>query len=244
MSAVPSSPAPARSTVDHRPVADAVPRSVGRVLDLLEVVLADRETNLTGAAIATGLTPTTALRHLRALEARGYVDRDDDGQFRVGPTMLRLAATLRHAGPLDGLIATAQPELDALAVTTGESCYLAVSDGQVATYVAAAESSRAIRHVGWVGQNVPLEGTAVGAALETPGACVTRIGAVEPDITAISLALRPIGELGVAMSVIGPSHRFDAPRTASHSAALTHAVAGVLRFVGTTSEPRDQEDTR
>ena len=61
--------------------------------------------------------------------------------------------------------ATAQPHLDRLAERTGESTYLAVSDGRTATYVATAESSRAIRHVGWVGQNVDLSGTALGAAL-------------------------------------------------------------------------------
>ncbi len=71
---------------------------------------------------------------------------------------------------LDRLAATAQPHLDRLAERTGESAYLAVSDGRTGTYVATAESSRAIRHVGWVGQNVELTGTALGAALAEPGA--------------------------------------------------------------------------
>lgn len=211
---------------------DVVPRSVGRVLDLLELVLTEGEANLTAAASATGLTPTTALRHLRALEARGYVDRDDSGRFSVGPTMLRLAATVGHASPLDGLLASAQPTLDALAAETGESCYLAIGDGRVATYVAAAESSRAIRHVGWIGQNVPLDDTAVGAALARPGSCETRVAAVEPDIAAISLALPPLGELGVAISIIGPSHRFDDEQRAAHERALQKAVATLSRIVG------------
>ena len=49
---------------------ELVPRSIGRVLDLLEIVLAGPCT-LTAASGEAGLTPTTALRHLRALEARG-----------------------------------------------------------------------------------------------------------------------------------------------------------------------------
>ncbi len=188
---------------------DVVPRSVGRVLDLLEFVLASRACNLTTAASATGLTPTTALRHLRALEARGYVDRDDDGRFSPGPTMLRLGAALTDFGPVEHLVSLAQPLLDSLATQTGESAYLAIADDSAATYVATAESPRTIRHVGWVGQYIALEGTAVGAALAAPGSTIVRVGAVESDITAVSRAVPMPGRLGVAISVVGPNHRLD-----------------------------------
>ena len=46
---------------------EAVPRSVGRVLDLLEIVLAERSCTLTTAAAASDLTPTTALPSLSPL---------------------------------------------------------------------------------------------------------------------------------------------------------------------------------
>jgi hypothetical protein len=195
---------------------------------------------LTTAANASELTPTTALRYLRALEARGYVDRDGAGDYSAGPTILRIAASLRSGTVLDRLAATAQPHLDRLAEQTGESTYLAVSDGRTGTYVATAESSRAIRHVGWVGQNVELTGTALGAALAAPGVVATRTGAVEPDVTAMSLALPAIGRLGVAISIVGPSHRFAAQPVASGSGtnatgsgdferALTEAVGQLER---------------
>lgn len=210
----------------------AVPRAVGRVLDLFEVVLTLRRCNLTTAAAAAGLTPTTALRHLRALETRGYLDRDASGAFGVGPTMLRLAAAVREASPLDRLIASVQPHLHALAELTGESTYLAVSDGRVATYVASAESDRAIRHVGWIGQNVTLDGSAIGAALAAPGEAATRSGAVEPDITAISMAVPIPGPLDAAISIIGPSHRFGEPTGAEHEASLGRVVAVLAPILG------------
>ena len=94
---------------------DDVPRSVGRIFDLLEVVLSEGSCNLTTAANATGLTPTTALRHLRGMEARGYVERDAGGLFSAGPTLRRLAAVVHDGGPLDRVIAAAQPRLEALA---------------------------------------------------------------------------------------------------------------------------------
>jgi len=222
--------------VDHDDESDGdlVPRSVGRVLDLLEIVLEEGACNLTTAATSSGLTPTTALRHLRALEARGYVDRDDTGVFSAGPTLLRIAATLRDGGPLDGLVSAAQPQLSNLAATTGESAYLAVSDGATATYVATVESSRAIRHVGWVGQNITLEGTAVGEALAEPGTCATRTGAIEPDITAVSRALPAGGNLGIALSVIGPRHRFGSAERKRAEAALVTATDQLTRDLGFT----------
>ncbi|MFW2335489.1 IclR family transcriptional regulator [Ilumatobacter sp.] len=215
----------------HAADSETVPRSIGRVLDLLEIVLGEPR-NLTAAAQAAGLTPTTALRHLRALEARGYVRRDDANTYAAGPTIRRLAAALRDGGPLDRLIAAAQPRLDELALATGESAYLAIGDGRVATYVARAESERAIRHVGWIGQTVTLEGTAVGAAFHTPGRCVTRTGAVEPDITAISFGLPPIGPLAAAISLIGPSHRLDTATQARHESALTTAATELAFGLG------------
>ncbi len=202
----------------------AVPRGIARVLDLFEIVLAQRRCNLTRAAAAADLTPSTALRYLRALEVRGYIGRDNTGDFSAGPTILRIAASLRSESMLDRLALAAQPHLDALAEATGESSYLAVSDGRTGTYVATAESKRAIRHVGWVGQDVTLVGSALGAALSGPGAAAIRTGAVEPDITAISCALDIEGKLGIAISVVGPSHRFGAAETEAHERLLLKAA--------------------
>lgn len=213
-----------RSTLVEEAPDDAVPRSIARVLDLFEIVLGERRCNLTTAASATGLTPTTALRYLRALEARGYLVRDNLGDYAAGPTILRLATSLRGGTVLNRLAAIAQTHLDALAGQTGESAYLAVGDGRVGTYIATAESTRAIRHVGWVGQNVDLENSALGAALADPGTTAVRTGAVEADITAMSRALTRTGTLGVAVSIVGPVHRFGDADRARYRAALDAAV--------------------
>ncbi len=226
------------TTTRSRPATDeaGVPRSIARVLDLFEIVLAERTCNLTAAANASELTPTTALRYLRALEARGYVDRDESGDFSAGPTILRLAASLRGGTVLDRLAAIAQPHLDELARQTGESTYLAVSDGRTGTYIATAESPRAIRHVGWIGQDVDLEGSALGAALADPDAVATRTGAVEADITAMSRALPANGKLGIAVSIVGPEHRFTAEQRDEHRRALDVTVDALARELRTNGE--------
>lgn len=213
-----------------------VPRSIARVLDLFEIVLAERTCNLTAAAKRSELTPTTALRYLRALEARGYVDRDESGDFSAGPTILRIAASLRAGTVLDRLAVIAQPHLDALAARTGESTYLAVGDGGTGTYVATAESARAIRHVGWVGQDVDLDGSALGAAFESPGIVTTRTGAVEADITAMSRAMPTGGKLGIAVSIVGPEHRFTAEQREAHHIALEETVDALARELRTNGE--------
>lgn len=213
-----------------------VPRSISRVLDLFEIVLAERNCNLTAAASASELTPTTALRYLRALEARGYVDRDESGDFSAGPTILRIAASLRGGTVLDRLAAIAQPHLDQLAQLTGESTYLAVSDGRTGTYIATAESHRAIRHVGWVGQDVDLHGSALGAALDEPGVTATRTGAIEADITAMSRALPPNGKLGIAVSIVGPEHRFGDGVRIDHDDAIASAVDALAHELRTNGE--------
>ncbi|MFW2381582.1 MAG: IclR family transcriptional regulator [Acidimicrobiales bacterium] len=213
-----------------------VPRSVGRVLDLLEAVLVLQPCTLSSAADACDLTPSTALRHLRALEARGYLTRDGSGEFSAGPSLVRIAASLRDLTSLDPLITMAQPYLDELATQTGESTYLALCDHRMATYVAAAESHRAIRHVGWVGQTIPLAGTAVGAAIRTPGVVACRTGAVEADISAVSLSVGHKHPT-MAISVIGPEHRLDAEAIDVISTALDHAVSSLERSIG-LKEPR------
>jgi IclR family acetate operon transcriptional repressor len=229
--------APTKATTAPSSTEEAgVPRSISRVLDLFEIVLVERNCNLTAAATASELTPTTALRYLRALEARGYVDRDESGDFSAGPTILRIAASLRGGTVLDRLASVVQPHLDELAQLTGESTYLAVSDGRTGTYIATAESRRAIRHVGWVGQDVDLHGSALGAAIDEPGITATRTGAIEADITAISRALPSNGKLGLAISIVGPEHRFGDDARKRHEEAIIATVDALAQELRTNGE--------
>ena len=137
---------------------------------------------------------------------------------------------------LDRLATVVQPHLDQLAQLTGESTYLAVSDGRTGTYVATAESPRAIRHVGWIGQDVDLHGSALGAALGEPGTTATRTGAIEADITAISRALPSNGKLGLAISIVGPEHRFGNDERTRHEAAIIATVDALARELRTNGE--------
>ena len=208
-----------------------VSRSAERVLSLLDTVIRRGGVALTAASSEAGIPISTALRHLRVLTNHGYLVRDEVGRYSAGPAFLRLALATFRSGPYARLTAAAQPELERLADVTEESAYLAVRDGDEAIYIATAESRRAIRHVGWVGRSVPLEGTAVGEALASeprrPGVRpkpVLNTGAIEPDVTAV---VAPVyGSTGVlgAFSVIGPADRVVGDRLALAARVVVDAA--------------------
>ncbi|MBT22345.1 MAG: helix-turn-helix domain-containing protein [Actinobacteria bacterium] len=207
-------------------------RSAERALHLLDTVVTAGSISLGDAARAVDLPTSTALRHLRALEHDGYLDRDPHGMFSVGPTFLRLALTSLREGPAAHLTTAARPHLDRLAETTGESAYLAVRERSRAVYIATAESTRAIRHVGWVGRTVPLSGTAVGTTLTGDGeATVLRnTGGVEPDVAAaVAPVMGPDGTVVAAISVLGPSSRLDDTSTDTVTTAVLVAAEALSR---------------
>lgn len=206
----------------------SVPRSIARVFDLFETVVDRGRCTLTEAAAEVDLTPTTARRYLQALVARGYVERDADGAYTAGPAVQALAEAAAGDHDVAALARRVQPHLDRLAAAAGESAYLGVVDGDSIVYVATAQSDRAIRHVGWIGQRLPHERTAIGAALATPKTPVFRNGGLEADISAVSHGLPGVWEGAAAISIVGPAHRFDDDSIRHFEAALTRTVASLV----------------
>jgi IclR family transcriptional regulator, acetate operon repressor len=203
-------------------------RSVERALRLITAAAeAVDGIGLTEASRAVGLAPSTATRILRTLETTGFVARREDGSYIAGAELIRLGALHASEAPLLG---AAQPHLDALAATTGESCYLAIPiDDDWATYVRMAQSSRSVRHVSWLGRRIPRASSAAGAALAglvtSRGVAVVTDG-VEPDTTAIAVPLSDRGTIVAAINVVGPTFRMTAGAQRSIvSAALATAAA-------------------
>ena len=206
-------------------------RSAERVLALLDAVVTEGALSLTEAATRTGMPASTALRHLRVLTGRGYLVKNEAGTYSVGTSFLRIALASLQSGPYARLIAVTQPELEHLVEVTEESAYLAVPDGDEAVYIATVEGRRAIRHVGWVGRSVPIDGTAVGEALRSgppsPGvrpAAVFNTGAIEPDVTAVCAPICDASGPVAALSVLGPADRLAGRRLETAAAAAVEAA--------------------
>lgn len=220
------------------------PRATDRGLSLLRVVAdhaaaqggvrAQSGISLADAARAVELTPSTALRQLRALEAAGFALRDTDGRYLPGPELLRIARSLGSGAALPRL---ADDVLLELADATGESAYLAEPlDERTAVYSAMQPGRHTVRHVSWLGHRITRRATAVGAALVgrlEPDGVAVKLDAVEDGTTAVSAPVRDAtGEIIAAVSVVGPSFRLCddtlhvARRAVAEQAAVLSAMAG------------------
>ena len=102
--------------------------AVDKALDILELLSAE-PSGLTMAMLAERLSRTISeiYRTVQLLEARGYLERNADGdRYAVTMKLFRLA----HAMPrIHSLSALAVPILEELAREIEQSCHLAVLDG-------------------------------------------------------------------------------------------------------------------
>lgn len=138
------------------------PRTPVGVLDRAMAILAVVEGGARShAEIArlTGLARPTAHRLLKSMEAHGLVTYIGGQGFRLGPRLLGLAATAMRELPLRDL---AQPVLERLARTTGESAQLFVRDHHRRVCIAAAESRSELRTIVEIGAELPLTAGSAG----------------------------------------------------------------------------------
>jgi DNA-binding IclR family transcriptional regulator len=128
--------------------------SVG-VLDKAVVILdclARGPASLAELVARSGLSRPTAYRLAVALETHGYVARNSDGRFTIGPKIVELAG----AGPTDSLVRAAGPVLERLCEVTHESVQLYRRVGDLRRCVAAAERASGLRDTVPVGADLPM----------------------------------------------------------------------------------------
>ncbi len=140
------------------------PRSLTRLLGLFDV-LARTKDGMTLAELNQALqSPKSSLLNLlRPLVVDGYL-ACDNGRYRLGPSVFRLAANIMSVWNFSS---TMRPYLEELAARSEESCYLGVLDmgGKVITYVDSIESPKAVRFSVPIGAARPLYSTAAGRVL-------------------------------------------------------------------------------
>jgi DNA-binding IclR family transcriptional regulator len=219
--------------------------AVERALVILNAFSEDRA-RLTLADIAhlTGLYPSTILRLSGSLARFGYLHRDDNGQFRLGPTPLRLGQLYRQAFDLTEYV---RPALARLSETTGETAAFYVRDGEQRICLYRHHAPRMIRHHLEEGAQLPLDRGAGGrvllaftggtdpasAAIRARGFAVS-LGERDPETAAIAAPVHGANAafLG-AIGIVGLRSRFegggiDALTQALRAEAvdLTHRLGG------------------
>ncbi|MEV6830769.1 IclR family transcriptional regulator [Amycolatopsis sp. NPDC051102] len=211
-------------------------RSVLRAFDLLALFTEHRRTwAVKDLTTASGLAKTTVLRLVATCEQRGLLWTRPDGRITVGPGMLRWAQLANTAWQLPEQV---RQVLRELARECRETVNLYVRSTSVLVCVAQQEGPLAIRHVGRVGDELPLGSGAAGRVLDgTEGAAVSH---GEPEAGASSVAA-PVhdgdGRVLAALAITGPSSRFGAGETAAFAEAVTAAAVRISQIgLGTRAE--------
>jgi len=150
---------------DRAPVREITgPRSLTRLLGLFDA-LAKSSNGLTLAELNSMLeSPKSSLLNLlRPLVAEGYLNHDN-GRYRLGPTIFRLAGNIMAVWNFSNVI---RPYLEELAQRSHESVYVGVLDraAKTITYVDSIDSPHAIRYSVPIGGVRPLYCTAAGRIL-------------------------------------------------------------------------------
>lgn len=138
-------------TSDSRKKVDAVERALS-MLDAFD----ENATRLSLSEVAkrTGLYPSTALRLAGSLEHWGYLRRDTDGYFRLGPTLLRLGTIYQDSFELGQVV---RPALARLSTESGETAAFYVREGDDRVCLFRQHSQQAMRHHIDEGVRLPLD---------------------------------------------------------------------------------------
>jgi len=132
-------------------------------LDLIEALAVSAgPLTLTDLAAAVGRGNSEIFRMVSCLEARGYLQREAGGAYRL---TLKLHALAQRLEPVAELVRAAAPEMKRLSEETGESCHLGLLDGTELVVIHRNESPRPIRLAVEVGGRFPAIHTVSGRLL-------------------------------------------------------------------------------
>ena len=202
--------------------------AVDRALSVLAAFKdGDAALSLAELAERTRLYKSTVLRLLASLEHSGWVQRQDDGRYAVGPAVARLHAVYEHSFSLDKLV---MPVLKALVKATGESAAYHVRQGRERLCLYRVDSPHPVRDHARTGDLLPLGKGAGGRVLvafdSELGDWVKKdrnhyarvradgyealVGDRHSEIAGISAPVfRKDGELAAALTLTMPVHRYD-----------------------------------
>lgn len=219
--------------------------AVERALSILEA-FGEASTRLSLADLAeeTGLYKSTILRLAASLMRYGYLVRDADGRYRLGPSLWRLGSLYRRGFALGEAI---RPELRTLASATGETASFYVRDGEDRLCLYRENSAHEVRHHLDEGSRLPMDRGASAHVLrawsgaDDAAAVATRragyhisIGERSPEVSAVAAPVFGAeGQLRGALTVSGLSSRFD---TAAREAAAGRVLEAAGRLSSVAQE--------
>ena len=231
---------------------------VDKVVQVMDAIEAAPAT-LAELVSRSGLARPTAYRIAVALERHGYVERDPQGRFQIGPRIPALAARVRQ-DPLENAAAVVLPRLRD---TTNESTQLYRRAGDVRRCVAAAERATGLRDTVPVGAELPMTAGSAAQVLLAwePAAEVApyvdrarfaaavlttvrrrgwaaSVGERESGVASVSAPVfGPDGRVVAAVSVSGPIDRLTRQPGRLHAAEVVAAARALTSAIGGRTSP-------
>ncbi|SFK89345.1 transcriptional regulator, IclR family [Halogranum rubrum] len=135
--------------------------SVEKALDVIELLRESGTARLSTVARDLDLSKSTAHRHLKTLEQRGYVVDTDDG-YALSLQFLDLGEFTRTRNPAYQL---AMEKVDELARRTDERAQFMVEEHGRAVYVYRKTGNHAVKADSFPGKRVPVHASAAGLAI-------------------------------------------------------------------------------
>ena len=219
-----------------------------RVLALIAAFRAgDSELTLAELAFRTGLHKSTALRLLRSLAGANFINRSNEGRYRLGGEILRLESIMSAAGGLKDVVI---PVLRSLVAETKETAALHVKRGGYRVRLYWVDSSQTLREHIVPGERLPLDRGAGGLALQAFSGVkgedfdkirrqgyALSIGGRLPELSGISCPVFD-GKMALvgALTLTIPTERWSLlflPAVIAKAEALTMALGGAPQRVAT-----------
>jgi DNA-binding IclR family transcriptional regulator len=197
------------------------------ILDILEA----GPVSLADLTDSSGLPRATTHRLAAALQSHGFVERDRDGRYALGPELVRLglaAGRLRHRS----IAELAGPALVRLRDATGESAQLYVRSGDARVCVASLESPHSLRTIVAVGATLPMDRGSAAKVLAGSPETLRRgwaqsVEEREKGVASVSAPVFDHGSIVAAVSVSGPIDRTTRQPGRLYAAAVVAAANAV-----------------
>lgn len=138
-------------------------QSVDRALDIIEVLAVEpKGLGVTEIAERAGLHKSTAHRIIRTLADRGYLEKIEDGSYKIG--LKFIAAVSCYINSLE-LQTQARPYLAALTGDLGLTAHLGVLDGDQVVYIEKIDVISSVRLYSQIGVHVHAYCSSLGKIL-------------------------------------------------------------------------------
>lgn len=185
--------------------------ALSKALNLLDHLALAGPTGLSGLVDAVGLPRATTHRLASALLARGLLDKDGAGAYRLGGRLVELGRAAARQRPV--LAGEAVKVLERLRDETGESTQLFVAEGDRRVCLVSIESPHSLRTIVAVGASLPMDrgsaGRALGGGEPNGEGWVDSVEEREVGVASVSAPVLVHGEAVAAVSLSGPVERLS-----------------------------------